>query len=91
MVGDWLSDAAGDNDDPIESALFWYYLAFGQRGDDDAAAEFDHARDFYHDERRSRPPSNDNWEPDAADNHGGQQGRHQPSGSHRSLFDDIDQ
>ncbi|MFG2409896.1 hypothetical protein ACGFR8_37365 [Streptomyces brevispora] len=91
MVSDWLTDASGDDDDPIESALFWYYLAFGQRGDDDAAAEFDHAREFYNDERRSRPPSNDNWEPDAADDHGGQQGRHQPSGLHRSLFDDIDQ
>ncbi|MEU9646130.1 hypothetical protein [Streptomyces sp. NPDC048188] len=91
VVGEWLEDATGDDDDPIESALFWYYLAFDERGDDDAAAEFDHARDFYNDERRSRPPSNDGWEPDAVEDDGGQRGRHQPSGSQRSLFDDIDQ
>ncbi|MET7551532.1 hypothetical protein ABZS94_38595 [Streptomyces sp. NPDC005500] len=91
VVGEWLSDATGDDDDPVESALFWYYLAFDKRGDDDAAEEFYHARDFYNDERRSRPPSSDSWEPAAANDHLGQRGNNQPSGPHRSLFDDIDQ
>ncbi|MFC8278361.1 hypothetical protein ACFUJR_38810 [Streptomyces sp. NPDC057271] len=90
MVSDWLSDATGDDDDPVESALFYYSLAFEKRDDYETSAEFDHARDFYNDERRSRPPSNDGWEPDAVEDDGGQRGRHQPSGSHRSLFDDID-
>ncbi|MCH0543147.1 restriction endonuclease [Streptomyces sp. MUM 203J] len=91
MLSDWLSDADGGDDDPVDNALFQYSWAFGQRGDDDAAAEFDHARDFYNDERRSRPPSNDSWEPAAANDHSGQRGGHQPPGPHRSLFDDIDQ
>lgn len=90
MVDGWLSDATSDDDDPLDSTLFCYYLAFNQLGDHDTAAEFDHAREIYNDERRSLPPSDNMW-PSTTDEHGGQRGGHQPSGAHRSLFDDIDQ
>ncbi|MEU6201144.1 hypothetical protein [Streptomyces sp. NPDC047061] len=91
MVGDWLINATGDEDDPVEDALFQYSQAFEQRNDHDTAAEFDCARDVYHQERRSLARSNGSWAPDAWDDHDDRRGGHQPPESHRSLFDDIDQ
>ncbi|WP_367123110.1 hypothetical protein [Streptomyces phytohabitans] len=91
MVDDWLSDATGDEDDPVDSALLWYTHAFERRRDHNAATEFDCARDVYHQERRSRARSEGSWGPDAWDDRDERRGGYQPPDSHRSLFDDIDQ
>lgn len=92
MLGDWLSDATGDEDDPVDSALLWYGDAFERRGDDDAAAEFECIRDVYHQERRSLARSNHIWAPDLQDDHDDRRAGYRPSPeSDRSLFDDIDQ
>lgn len=90
-VDDWAAEFNGDPDnDPVEDALFWYSQAFERRLDDDAAGEFDHARDIYQQVREDPNEAHRDW---ASEPHPHR--RKTPQNTHpiqeqRSLFDDID-
>ncbi|MEU3317392.1 restriction endonuclease [Streptomyces sp. NPDC006662] len=88
-VDDWLRNATSDDDDPVDTALLWYSMAFEGRDDFDTAAELDAARDMYNDERRTRPPSSNWTSGDGGQPNDGQAGG-TPTESNRSIFDDID-
>ncbi|MEU9034868.1 hypothetical protein AB0D45_08115 [Streptomyces sp. NPDC048352] len=90
LVDGWLKDATGDDDDPVDTALFWYSRAFERRDDFDVAADFDAAGEMYNDERRSRPPSSSSWTPSSGGQSDDLRAGATRTDSSRSLFDDID-
>lgn len=92
LLDDWLAGATGDDDDPVEDALFWYRRAFEEREDDEAAGEFDYTSDLYHEGRQDLPPSaaDENWDRSTATTVNVQTAGEEDAATRRSLFDDLD-